>query len=74
MSSPNVNNLIALGVMLAYLCVALMGFDSSMVDHQALLVICTVKIGIFIYFYFDHFFSIVNPVPYPKRIYCRLQL
>ena len=42
MSSPKVNNLIAVGITLAYLCVILMGVDISMVDSDTLLTVCTV--------------------------------
>ncbi|XP_033634235.1 gamma-aminobutyric acid type B receptor subunit 2-like [Asterias rubens] len=43
MSSPRVNNLIASGIMLAYLCVVLLGVDRSMVDIDALQTICRVR-------------------------------
>ncbi|XP_071809845.1 gamma-aminobutyric acid type B receptor subunit 2-like [Asterias amurensis] len=43
MSSPKVNNLIAVGITLAYLCVILMGVDISMVNSETLLTVCTTR-------------------------------
>ena len=43
MSSPRVNNIIAMGFMLAYLCVVLIGIDRSMVGEGALLHVCRVR-------------------------------
>ncbi|XP_022082611.1 gamma-aminobutyric acid type B receptor subunit 2-like isoform X3 [Acanthaster planci] len=43
MSSPNVNNLISVGIILAYLCVALMGVDRSLVEDKAFQILCTVR-------------------------------
>ncbi|XP_038053698.1 gamma-aminobutyric acid type B receptor subunit 2-like [Patiria miniata] len=43
MSSPKVNNIIACGIMLAYLSVVLLGVDRSMVEESALLAICRVR-------------------------------
>ena len=43
MSSPRVNNIIAMGFMLAYLCVVLIGIDRSTVGEGALLHVCRVR-------------------------------
>ncbi|XP_038050632.1 gamma-aminobutyric acid type B receptor subunit 2-like [Patiria miniata] len=43
MSSPKVNNLISIGIILAYLCVILMGVDRSLVDEDTLRILCTVR-------------------------------
>ncbi|XP_038053709.1 gamma-aminobutyric acid type B receptor subunit 2-like [Patiria miniata] len=43
MSSPKVNNIIATGILLAYLGVVLLGIDRSMVEETSLLTICRVR-------------------------------
>ncbi|XP_022083809.1 gamma-aminobutyric acid type B receptor subunit 2-like [Acanthaster planci] len=43
MSSPKVNNIIAIGILSAYLGVVLLGIDKSVVDEKALLVICRTR-------------------------------
>ena len=43
MSSPKVNNIIACGIILAYLGVILLGIDKTMVDEASLLFICRVS-------------------------------
>ncbi|XP_022083750.1 gamma-aminobutyric acid type B receptor subunit 2-like [Acanthaster planci] len=44
MSSPKINNIISVGIMLAYISVALLGIDRPMVDHEnALLAICRIR-------------------------------
>ena len=42
MSSPNINNVIVFGIIVAYACVVLLGTDASLVDEEKLLVICKV--------------------------------
>ncbi|XP_033634270.1 gamma-aminobutyric acid type B receptor subunit 2-like [Asterias rubens] len=48
MSSPRVNNIIAMGFMLAYLCVVLIGIDRSMVGEGALLHVCRMRSWLFV--------------------------
>lgn len=43
MSSPKLNNLIACGIMVAYVCVILIGIDGAMVDKETLVFICRVS-------------------------------
>ncbi|XP_033634369.1 gamma-aminobutyric acid type B receptor subunit 2-like [Asterias rubens] len=43
MSSPNINNFIACGIMMAYVCVMLLGIDRSMVDDNSLVTICKTR-------------------------------
>ncbi|XP_072032778.1 gamma-aminobutyric acid type B receptor subunit 2-like [Amphiura filiformis] len=43
MSSPNLNNVIAFGVIVAYTCIILIGIDVSLVDEDKLLKICKVR-------------------------------
>ncbi|XP_022082609.1 gamma-aminobutyric acid type B receptor subunit 1-like isoform X2 [Acanthaster planci] len=49
MSSPNVNNLISVGIILAYLCVALMGVDRSLVEDKAFQILCTTDEDVALY-------------------------
>ncbi|XP_071794700.1 gamma-aminobutyric acid type B receptor subunit 2-like [Asterias amurensis] len=43
MSSPKLNNIIAFGIMVAYVSVILLGIDRSMVSRDALLRVCKVR-------------------------------
>ncbi|XP_022083810.1 gamma-aminobutyric acid type B receptor subunit 2-like [Acanthaster planci] len=43
MSSPKVNNIIVIGILLAYLGVVLLGIDKSTVDAESFLCICRVR-------------------------------
>lgn len=43
MSSPKLNNLIACGMMVAYVCVILIGIDGGMVHKESLVIVCRVS-------------------------------
>ncbi|XP_033638862.1 gamma-aminobutyric acid type B receptor subunit 2-like [Asterias rubens] len=43
MSSPKLNNLIACGMMVAYVCVILIGIDGGMVHKESLVIVCRAR-------------------------------